>query len=52
MEKVWRVTKSKEGMAYQVPVGAVVKIVKCYPKRRVLVEYKGNLILTYQGCLK
>lgn len=50
--KCWRASKSKEGMPYQVPVGAMVEVVKFYPKRRVLVRYRGKLILTYQGCLK
>ena len=51
MQKTWRASKSKEGMTYQVPKGAIVEIIKCFPKRRVLVKYGGVLILTYQGCL-
>ena len=49
--KVWRASKAKEGMTYQVPKGAEVEVIKCFPKRRVLVDYQGKLILTYQGCL-
>ena len=50
--KTWRASQSKEGMSYKVPAGASVEVVRCYPKRRVLVRYNGELILTYQGCLK
>lgn len=48
----WRARKSIEGYTYKVPVGALVKIIKAYPKRRVLIEYNGELVLTYQGCLE
>ena len=52
MKAVWRARQSKEGMTYQVPVGAEVTVVRAYPRRRVLVEYQGKRILTFQGCLR
>jgi len=52
MNKAWRARKSKEGLPFKVPVGAIVEVVKNYPRKRVLVKYQGELILTYQGCLR
>lgn len=52
MYKIWRAKKCRAGIPFRVPVGARVEIVKNYPKRRVLIKYKGELILTYQACLK
>ena len=52
MLKAWRAKQTKEGEPLKVPVGAIVKVVKNYPRRRVLVKYQGELILTQQACLK
>lgn len=51
-KKLWRANRSKEGIPFKVPVGALVEVVRNYPRRRVLISYQGKLILTYQGCLK
>lgn len=50
--KTWRARKSQEGMPFRVPVGTTVGVVKNYPKRRVLINYNGELILTYQACVR
>lgn len=52
MVKIWRAKQSKDGYEYKVPVGASVEVIRNFPKRRVLVRYDGDLILTYQACLK
>jgi len=50
--KRWRAKQTKEGEPLKVPVGALVRVIKNYPRRRVLVEYNGELILTQQACLE
>ena len=52
MNATWRARQSREGIPFQVPVGATVEVVKFYPRRRVLVSYEGRKILTLLGCLK
>jgi len=52
MIKQWRAKQTKEGEPLKVPVGTFVKVIQNYPRRRVLVEYKGELILTQQACLR
>ena len=52
MIKVWRARKSVDGYPYKVPYGAEVEVVKNFPRKRVLVRYQGELILTLQGCLR
>ena len=36
----------------RIPVGARVRVLRFYPRRRVLVEYGGETILTMLWCLK
>ncbi len=36
----------------RIPFGAIVKVIKFYPRRRVLIEYNGEPILTMLWCLK
>lgn len=36
----------------RIPVGAVVRVLRFMPRRRVLVEYGGEPILTPLWCLK
>lgn len=50
--KVWRAIKSKEGIPFKVPVGSIVEVIKNYPRKRVLISYDGELILTLQSCLR
>lgn len=51
MKAIWRARKSKEGIPFQVPVGAEVEILRFYPKRHILVEYQGEKIHTLQACV-
>ena len=37
---------------YRIPHGAVVRVVRNYPKRRVMVEYNGEKILTFVTLLR
>ena len=50
--KIWRARRSVDGYTYKVPVGAEVEVVRNFPRKRVLVRYQGELILTLQGCLR
>ena len=52
LTKVWRARRSVHGYPYKVPFGAEVEVVRNFPKKRVLVRYEGELILTLQGCLR
>jgi len=36
----------------RIPVGAMVRVLRFMPRRRVLVEYQGEPILTLLWCLK
>lgn len=36
----------------RIPIGAMVEVVKFYPRRRVMVKYQGERILTMLWCLK
>ena len=36
----------------RVPIGAVVRVVDFYPRRRAMIEYRGEQILTMTWCLK
>jgi len=36
----------------RIPIGATIRVLKFYPRRRVLVEYEGQRILTMLWCLK
>lgn len=35
----------------RVPFGAVVKVIRYYPRRRVLIEYEGERLTTMLWCL-
>jgi len=37
---------------YKIPYGAIVKVIRFYPKRKVLVEYQGERILTMSYLLR
>lgn len=36
----------------RIPIGSLVKVIKFYPRRRVVVEYNDEPILTMVWCLK
>lgn len=40
------------GARHKIPQGAIVQIVKFYPKRRALVLYQGEKILTFSTLLR
>lgn len=46
--KVWRARRSVDGYPYKVPVGAEVEVVRNFARKRVLVRYEGELVLTPQ----
>jgi len=37
---------------YKIPYGALVEVIKFYPRRRALVRWKGELILTMTYLLR
>jgi len=37
---------------YKIPYGAIVSVLKFYPRRKALVEYKGEKILTFSTLLR
>jgi len=41
-----------KNLPYKIPYGAVVKVIRFYPKRKVLVEYQGEKILTMSYLLR
>ncbi len=36
----------------RIPIGSIVRVIKFYPRRRVMVDYNGEPILTMSWCLK
>jgi hypothetical protein len=40
------------GTAFKIPFGAPVRVIRFYPKRRALVEYRGEEILTFATLLR
>jgi hypothetical protein len=37
---------------YQIPHGAIVTLIKCYAKRKCLIEYHGKKIITFVSLLR
>jgi len=37
---------------YNIPHGALVEIVRFYPRRKALVKYRGRLVLTFSTLLR
>lgn len=37
---------------YSIPYGAIVEVIKNFPRRRVVIRYEGKPVLTFQGCLR
>lgn len=55
MESVLRIYKGDKWTRIygsRIPIGVVVEVVKFYRNRRVMVEYKGERILTMLWCLE
>lgn len=36
----------------RIPIGSIVEVIKFYYRRRVLIKYNGEIILTLLWCLK
>jgi len=43
--------KWNKSLGSRIPAGAMVEIVKFMPRRRVLIKYRGELILTMLWCV-
>ena len=55
MSEVLRIFKGDKWTRFygsRIPIGSVVKVVKFWPRRRVWVEYNGEIIGTMLWCLK
>ena len=51
-QRIFKGDKYNEIVGTRIPFGTVVNVVKFYPRRRVVVEYQGEHILTMLWCLK
>lgn len=40
------------GTRFKIPYGAIVKLIKCYPRRKCIVEYNNEQILTFITLLR
>ncbi len=52
MKRIFKGDKWTRYLGSLIPVGSVVDVVRFYPRRRVIVEYQGEQILTMLWCLK
>jgi len=50
--RIYKGDKWTKMLGSRIPIGTVVEVVKSYPRRRVMVEYQGEKILTMLWCLK
>jgi len=51
IQRVFKGDKWTRLLGSRIPIGEVVKVIRFYPRRRVLVEYEGELIGTMLWCL-
>ena len=51
-QRIFKGDKWTKLLGSQVPAGAVVTVVRFCFRRRVIIEYKGEQILTMLWCLK
>jgi len=51
-KRIYKGDKWTRMLGSRIPIGTVVEVVKFYPRRRVMVEYQGEKILTMLWCLK
>ncbi len=49
--RIFKGDKWNKIIGSRIPFGTIVRVIKFYPRRRVLVEYQGELILTMLWCL-
>jgi len=50
--RIFKGDKWNRLLGSRIPFGTVVEVIKFYPRRRVMVEYNGEPILTMLWCLK
>ena len=50
--RIFKGDKWTRSIGSRIPEGAIVSVVKFYPRRRVMVEFQGEQILTMLWCLK
>ena len=51
IERYFKGDKWNRALGSRIPIGSLVKVINFYPKRRVIVEYRGEQILTMLWCL-
>jgi len=52
VQRIYKGDKWTNLIGSRIPYGSVVEVVKFYPRRRVIVNYQGENILTMLWCLK
>lgn len=50
--RIYKGDKWTRALGSTIPIGAVVEVVKFYPRRRAMVRYQGVDVLTMLWCLK
>ena len=50
-ERIYKGDQWTRRMGSLIPVGAIIRVRRFYPRRRVLVEYGGELFTTMLWCL-
>jgi len=50
--RIFKGDKWTKLLGSRIPIGSIVNVVRFYPRRRVIVEYQGEHILTMLWCLK
>ena len=50
--RIFKGDKWNKILGSRIPVGAEVKVLRFFPRRRVLVEYEGEAILTMLWCIR
>ena len=52
MTRIFKGDKWTQAFGSRIPLGTVVEVLKFYPRRRVMVSYQGELVLTMLWCLR
>ena len=52
VSRIFKGDKWTRILGSRIPAGTIVRVLRFYPRRRVLVEYEGVAILTMLWCLK
>ena len=51
-QRIFKGDKYNKMIGTRIPFGTVVDVVRYFPRRRVIVEYQGEQILTMLWCLQ